>query len=92
VKFCTLRFRGNVVGLSGPIRRRNGRLRTPVVGFRRQLDRILREQLIRTCPQLSGRLLPAASQIYVRSHSHTCVTTGNLQTRQQMGTETHQCL
>jgi hypothetical protein len=61
-------------------------------GFQRQLERIIREQLIRMCTQLSGRLLPAASQIYVRSHSDTCVTTGNLQTRQQMGTETHQYL
>jgi hypothetical protein len=58
----------------------------------RQLERIRREQLIRVCTQLSGRLLPAASQIYVRGHSDTCVTTGNLQTRQQMGTETHQYL
>ena len=61
-------------------------------GFQRQLERIIREQLIRMCTQLSGRLLPAASQLYVRSHSDTCVTTGNLQTRQQMGTETHQYL
>ena len=62
------------------------------MGFQRQSERIIREQLIRMCTQLSGRLLPAASQIYVRSHSYTCVTTGNLQTRQQMGTETHQYL
>jgi hypothetical protein len=68
------------------------RLRTPVVRFQRQLERIMREQLIRMCTQLSGRPLPAASQIYARSHSYTRVTTGNLQTRQQMGTETHQYL
>jgi hypothetical protein len=60
------------------------------VGFQQQLERIRRDQLTRMCGELSGRLLPATSHVYVHNHSYTCITTGNLQVLQHMGTETHQ--
>jgi hypothetical protein len=60
------------------------------VEFQQQLERIMRDQLTRMCGELSGRLLPATSQVCAHNHRYACITTGNLQLLQQMGTETRQ--
>ncbi len=60
------------------------------VGSQKQLERIMGDQLTRMCGELSGRRLPATSQVYGHKHRYTCITTGNLQFPRQMGTEAHQ--
>lgn len=59
------------------------------VEFQQQLERIVRDQRTRMRGRLS-RLLPATSHVRVHNHRYACITAGNLQLLQQIGTESRQ--